>query len=96
MDEVVMAELERIHDEDKRQNKRIAKLEEISESVKELAVNMKHMLDEMSEQGKRLERLESMPLETVVGAKRTAINTLIGVVVGALAVGIAELLVQYL
>lgn len=96
MDEAVKSELERIRDEDRRQNKRIDKLEEISESVKELAVNMKHMLDEMSEQGKRLERLENIPNETAIGARRTAINTLIGVIVGALAAGLAQMMVQYL
>ena len=61
MDETVRAELERIHDEDKRQNKRLDAVEEsvkeihdISRAVDRLATNMEHMLREQISLGERL------------------------------------------
>ena len=56
----------RIEEEDKRQNARLAKLEESVEqiaeltvSVKELATNMGHMVREQESQGKKLDAIES-------------------------------------
>lgn len=55
----------RMEDENNRQNKRIGVLEEtvrqineLTVSVKEMAVNMKNMLEEQKEQGKRLDAME--------------------------------------
>lgn len=60
----------RIDDEDKRQNHRIEKLEGIMESindltasVKELAVSMSAMQKEQEKQGQRLEAIEHEPAD---------------------------------
>ena len=59
------AENKRLADEDKRQNRRIEKLEEnvlqigeLTTSVEKLASSMESMLKEQEKQGKRLEELE--------------------------------------
>lgn len=92
MDEIIMAELNRIHDEDKRQNERLEKLEQITESVHELAFNMQRMLEEMKNHNARLEKIENAPIDSLKSAKITIVNTLIGVIVGALAVGLVQLI----
>lgn len=81
----------RMEEENERQNKRIALLEksvsqinELTISVKEMAVNMGNMLKELEKQGKRLEALEKEPAETHRQVKTTVITTVIGTVVGAL------------
>lgn len=68
MDEAVKVELERLRDEDKRQNHRIEELEKISTTIQELAISvhtlahdMAGMLAEQKEQGNRLDALESAP-----------------------------------
>ena len=85
-----------IEEKDKEQDRKLEKLESITTSIHELSLQMKQMLEEMNKQGKRLDNLEHVPIDTAIGAKRTAINTLIGVIVGAIAVGIAQLMVQYM
>lgn len=103
MEEATRIKFESIEAENNRQNHRIENLEEdlaqlrdIAASIEKLSINMQHMLDELKTQGGRIEKLESVPLETLKGAKQSAINTLVGVVVGALGVGIVELIVRYL
>lgn len=100
MDEATREALERIHDEDKRQNHRLDELErmtktlqEITCSVQELAMNMKHMADEQEAQGRKLDMLEKAPLDNLKAAKTTAISTVVGLVVGALATGLIQLIV---
>ena len=62
----MVAENQRLDDENRRQNKRLDILEEnakaqtaLAVSVERLATNMENMLKEQKEQGKRLETLES-------------------------------------
>lgn len=61
---------ERIKEEDNRQNKRIAKLEDsvekiedLASSVKVLAVNMDNMAKELAKQGLKLDAIESKPAQ---------------------------------
>lgn len=62
----VLAEKEKLEDEDGRQNKRLEAIEDdirefrkLASSVEKLAVNMEAMLKEQEKQGRRLERLEA-------------------------------------
>jgi chromosome segregation ATPase len=78
----------RIDEENSRQNHRIEELEEsvrqISEltaTIRELAVNMKNMMEEQTRQGKRLEVIESRDGEKW----RTVVSYVITAVVGAVA-----------
>lgn len=77
------SENSRLEDENNRQNSRITLLEEtvrqindLTLSVKEMAVNMKNMLDEQKRQGKELETLKDRDGEkwrTVVSHAITAL-----------------------
>lgn len=53
-------------------------------SVKELAINMRQMLDEQKEQGKRLDALEREPTETYNMIKKTILTAIVSGVVGML------------
>lgn len=85
----MVAENQRLDDENRRQNKRLDILEEnakaqtaLAVSVERLATNMENMLKEQKEQGKRLETLESRDGEMwrkVVAYIATAI---VGIVIG--------------
>lgn len=99
MDEATRESFERIHDEDKRQNRRLDELErvtktlqEITSSVQELALNMKHMAEEQAKQGQKLDQLEKAPLDNLKAAKATAQSTIVGIIVGALATGLIQLI----
>ncbi len=80
---------QRLEDEDKRQNQRIAVLEdkvnqisELTISVNKLATNMNNMYEEQKQQGERLKILENRDGEMwrkVVGYVITAV---VGIVVG--------------
>ena len=100
MDEAPREAFERIHDEDKRQNRRLDELErvtktlqEITSSVQELALNMKHMAEEQEKQGQKLDQLEKAPLDNLKAAKATAQSTIVGIIVGVLATGLIQLIV---
>lgn len=96
MDEAVRAEIRRLDERLDMHNDSIKEMRGLISTVNKLAVNMEQMLKEMQKQSDRIATLEQLPIETAIGAKRTAINTLIGVIVGALAVGIAQMIVQNL
>lgn len=110
MDEAIKSELERLHDEENRQNRRIELLEKNVESqhslaisVEKLAVNMEHMVKEqkdqgerISRQGERLDKLEDAPAEQWKDVKKTALNTLVGALIGAAATGLIMLIAQYI
>lgn len=96
MDEVVKAEIKRI---DERISAHATAIQEIRgniATVNRLAINMENMLKEMQHQSDRIDKLERVPIDTAREIKKTAINTLVGVIVGALAVGLAQLIAQYL
>lgn len=83
------AEIRRLEDEDKRQNRRIDELEEtvrqissLAASTEKLAVNMENMLKVQEQQGERLERLESRDGEMWRKVTGYVITAVIGIVVG--------------
>ncbi len=87
---VMEAENKRLEDENGRQNKRLTILEEsvrqindLTVSVKEMAVNMGNMLKELERQGERLEALEKEPAESHKQIKMAMITAIISTVVGA-------------
>ena len=103
MDEVTREAIGRIQDEDRRQNHRLDELErvtkslqEITNSVQELAINMKHMAEEQAKQGEKLDQLEKAPVESFKIMKNTVISTIVGIVVGACATGLIQMIVQNL
>lgn len=103
MDEAVREAVDRLWDEDKRQNRRIDLFEEsiksiqdLTISVHELAHDMKQMLEEQKEQGERLDKLEQEPADTWHHMKVKAIDTVIGIVVGGLATGLIVMAAQYI
>ena len=85
-------ENERIKDENARQNKRIAIVEEsvnefnkLALQIEKIALSIQQMTEEISKQGKRLENIESKPgkrWETLVGG-------ILGAVAGAIGTAIA-------
>ena len=82
-------ELQRLEDENRRQNRRLELLEEnvrqngmLVTSVEKLALNMENMLKEQVNQGKRLETLESQDGEKWRKAVWCVISAIIGIAVG--------------
>ena len=103
MDEVVAAELKRIHDEDDRQNHRIDNLEQTVEKLNELmltiqrlAMSVESLTKEVGRQGDRLEAIENAPIRRLDGARQTVINTTIGIIMGALAAGLIQMVANSL
>lgn len=97
MDETVRAELERIHDEDKRQNKRLDALEEngkmltdLTLSVQKLAIGIESLSTKQDEMNARLEEIERRPATAWNLVTRTIITTIAGAIAG----GIVVILVQ--
>ena len=64
-------------------------------SVRELALNMKNMMEEQKSQGARLEKLENEPAERWNSAKKTAFTAIISTLAGGLAVGLIMMIAQY-
>ena len=97
MDETVRAELERIHDEDRRQNKRLDALEEqgkilndLAMSVQRLAIGVETLSGKQDEMNSRLEEIERRPATAWTLMTRTIITTIAGAIAG----GIVVILVQ--
>lgn len=63
-------------------------INDLALSVNKLAINMENMLAELTEQGKRVEALEKVPLETSRDVKKSIITALVGGVIGAVLTGI--------
>lgn len=94
MEEYITKELhneyaQRVDDENRRQNRRIGELEgqlreirDLTASVRELAVNMRNMLEEQARQGERLEALESRDGEMWRKVTGHLITVILGIVVG--------------
>ena len=89
----------RIDAENERQNRRLSLLEEtvrqindLTVSVKEMAVNMRNMLEEQRRQGERLEKLEKEPAETSKQIKQAIITTIVGTAVGSAVTAILMLI----
>ena len=76
--------MKRIDDEQNRQNHRIGKLEDVFEtinelaaSVRELAITMAAMQKELEKQGQRLEVIEKEPADKWKALKKTALTVLV-------------------
>lgn len=103
MEAEVKSELERLHDEDNRQNHRLDILEKnmevtqnIAMSVQRLAINMESMLKEQEKQGERLNKLEAAPADNWNSMQRMIFNTIVGAMAGAIAVGLIYLMAQFI
>ena len=101
MDETTKSEMERLWDEDRRQNQRLEVLEQNVEmqqklaiSVEKLALHMEQMFKEQEKQGQRLNVLEKAPGEQWSSMKRTIFNTIVGAGAGAFATGILYIMAQ--
>lgn len=99
--EALVVELERIRDEDDRQNKRIAAIEEdtkaihrLAASVEKLAMQIQSMILEQKEHSERIQKLEDEPADAWNAAKKKAIDTVVGLVAGALATGLIYIIAQ--
>lgn len=93
----------RIEAEDHRQNRRIEELENsikqltsIAASMEKLAANMEVMIKEQEHQRGRLDAFEREPVDTWKHIKTKALDTGVGIVAGALAVGVIMMVTQYL
>lgn len=80
--------VKRMEDEHRRINHRLTKCEHISEqmqtmnaNISELATNMKYLLDEQLEQGKRLDKIEDEPKSNWNTIKKGVYNA-IGAAIG--------------
>ena len=88
MDEMTRSEVEtligRVNDENNRQNKRLDRLEEQGEklteliaSVREIALSIKSMQEELTKQGTRLEKIEQEPADNWRGVVKTVVTVLL-------------------
>ena len=89
----------RMEEENNRQNNRIKLLEEdvrqinnLTVSVKEMAITMKNRLEEQRKQGERLERLEKEPGESHKQIKMAIVSAVISTVVTAVVTAILLLI----
>ena len=80
----------------KNQEEQTKVIQDLVLSVKELAMNMKNMIDEQKEQSERLAKLEKEPAERWNAARKTAFTTVVSVISGALATGLLIMIAQYL
>lgn len=85
----VNSEIDRLREEDKRQNRRIEELENttrqinsLTVSVERLAVNMESMLQELTAQGARLKTLEGRDGDMWRKVVGYAITAVVGIAVG--------------
>lgn len=79
----------RVEDVEKKQSE----IGELTQSVNKLAINMGYMLDEQKEQGERLKKLETEPVDNAKYYKRTLITCIITTVVGGILGALIALLV---
>ena len=91
--------VKRMEEEHKRQNKRITAVEialehqnELTLSIKKMAINMEHMLEEQKRQGEEIKELKEAPVKSWNTVK-TAILSAIG---GAIGTGIIAGIINYL
>lgn len=100
MDGETRAELDRVHDEDKRQNHRLDDLEtkmlaveQMNISMHELAINTNNIAQEMKKQGDRLEKLEKKPGESWNNVQNMVLSAVVSALCGGGVVVIGALIV---
>lgn len=101
MDEAIKVEIDRLRDEDRRQNQRLKLLEENSKVIHDLAMSvhalahdMNRMLEEQKSQGERLDRLEAAPGKQWNHIKTTIITAIVSTLAGSMATGLIFMLSQ--
>ena len=103
MDEAVKAELERLRDEDHRQNKRIDLLDESVKTIQDLVISVhtlahgvKEMLEEQKGMGNRLDKLEKELGNRWRRMWDKVIDTAVGIIAGGAVAGLVILASQYI
>lgn len=71
-------------------------IQDLTISVKELAMNMKNMIEEQKKQGERIAVLEREPAERWNSMKRTAFTAIVSTIAGALAVAVVQIIARFL
>lgn len=101
MDEIIKSELQRIHDEDNRQNHRLDNLEETVKeqgdlilSIQRLTLSLETLTKTVEKQGQDIKQIKEAPLTRIDSAKQTALNTIIGIIIGAMAAGLIQMIAQ--
>lgn len=99
--EALIVELERIRDEDDRQNKRIDLIEEdtkaihqLTASIEKLVIQVQDTIAELKEQSERIRSLEEEPGNAWNAVKKKALDTAVGLVAGALVTGLIYMIAQ--
>lgn len=97
MDEVVKAEIQRLHDENERQNYRLSEVEqtikqlnELVLSVQRISLSVESLTKEVQKQGQRLEVIEQKPAQNWNTMTRTIFTTVVSAIAGGLAVWIVQ------
>lgn len=97
MDEVVKAEIQRLHDENERQNHRLSEVEqtikqlnELVLSVQRISLSVESLTKEVQKQGQRLEVIEQKPAQNWNTMTRTIFTTVVSAIAGGLAVWIVH------
>lgn len=72
------------------------RIQELTISVKELAISVKNMVAEQKAQSDRIEKLESEPGQNWESIKKTVLTTITGTIAGALATGLILLVAQFI
>ena len=93
----------RIEEWEHRQDRRIELLEESVKAIQDLTISvhtlahdMKQMLEEQKNQGKRLDKLEQEPADAWKRVKTTIITAILSTVAGGLATGLIFMLAHAL
>ena len=97
MEAEVIAELNRIHDEDARQNHRLNDLEQTVKemndlilSIQRLTISVESLTKEVTKQGQRLEVIEQRPAQNWNTMTRTIFTTVVSAIAGGIAVWIVQ------
>lgn len=76
----------------KNQEEQTKMIQELVVSVKELALNMRTMMEEQKDQGERLEKLEQEPAKRWKDSTKAVFNAILGAIGTAVAVGVIYLI----
>lgn len=97
MEAEFVVELNRIHDEDARQNHRLNELEntvkqlqDIIMSIQRLTLSVESLTKEVAKQGERLEVIEQRPAQNWNTMTRTIFTTVVSAIAGGIAVWIVQ------
>lgn len=103
MDEVTKAELERVHDQVNRLDKRLEKVENLYETIQQLTLSIQkvnmtttHMSETVSSIDQRLKDLEAEPGEKWVSMRKTIYAAAFSALGGAIAMAIVSTMLNYI